>query len=366
MRYRPGRSLFGLVLALAVWTQADPAFARGPQSPGSQFPGSQFLGLQPPADARDADAVPYVTDQCRGIYRQYLDAPDHKAFVLTRTGACYAATRQASAAEAEAKALEACRKATPAPCFPYARNGQLVRGDLYRLTVGSLRSDPDYPILGPIHAKGVLVWAHGKGSRGDGRPADYRANPLPPIARAFAAAGWDVFRHDRDPAADTLPPGNNAFIEGLESLKVLGYGRVIAGGQSFGGWMALNMLTRTPVVDGVLALAPAVHGTDFTEEKRQQALKDFAAILLQPPRAKAGRVVVALFAEDPFDPDLDARAKGLTDHFAGAKLPLLLLARPSGLSGQALSGHTAGVGQPFADRYAPCILAFFEGAATGC
>jgi pimeloyl-ACP methyl ester carboxylesterase len=208
---------------------------------------------------------------------------------------------------------------------------------------------------GPQAAAGVVVWAHGYGGPGQ----DYRNVPLPGLLAVLNDAGWDVLRHDRDPAADELHLALPALLRGLPALREAGYRRVMLGGQSRGGWQAMLAAAQRPeLVDAVLATAPAAHGE--ASRPHPDALPDFSRAIAALPPDRV-RLLVALFEEDPFDPSPTAREAAVQAAAAARMAPTLAI-RPRA---EVARGHNGAQDWRFTRLFAGCLLTWLDGAARG-
>jgi hypothetical protein len=111
------------------------------------------------------------------------------------------------------------------------------------------------------------------------------------------------------------------------------------------------MALDTPgLADVHIAIAPAAIG-DLGEAGQQAQLAALRGVLAAA-RAGHARVVVANFSDDPFNglPDARAEALRLLEGRVGA---LLLIDRPEGIT-----GHGAGAGRAFAERFGGCLFRF--------
>jgi hypothetical protein len=87
------------------------------ERPGELPPASAY------AEILDVDAVPYLSDRGRELYRQYLARPAPKAFALSTEGA---ASFWANNSQAVSKALERCEKQGKGQCQLYAYDDTVV------------------------------------------------------------------------------------------------------------------------------------------------------------------------------------------------------------------------------------------------
>lgn len=262
----------------------------------------------------------------------------------------------------EARALESCqRRSGGVPCWIAVRDLAIVApGQEWapppppataRLAYWSHETVADGRFLwwGEAQARGVLVWAHGRTGG-----TDLRGNQPQSWIRRFNNAGYDVWRFDRDPRTDSTTRAAAWLRDDLAELRRRGYRRVIVAGQSRGGWNAMMMLDTPGLADVVVAIAPAAHGS-AGEAAPSRQLADTRA-LVGAVRARAARLAVASFRDDPFDHAPDQRPevlRGFADRLAG----FLLIDRPEGLP-----GHGAGATTAFNDRFGACLLRF--GTAT--
>jgi hypothetical protein len=176
--------------------------------------------------------------------------------------------------------------------------------------------------------------------------------------RRFSNAGWDVYRFDRDPRYDRLDWAIRKLTDGARQLHAAGYRRVIAAGHSRGAWHSLEVLREPGVLDGVIAGAPARHGTwSQSGTVGLQGLDDYRSLI----RAIAdAHVPVALFVftGDPYDPDPAERAAYARARLDAGGTPLLVIERPDGIA-----GHHGAEGAAFNQRFGACVLAFMEAPA---
>lgn len=78
------------------------------------------------ADIRSAEAVPHLKPAGRAQYLQFLAAEPHRAFFIAPGGGWAWNADAASPGAAASAALEACRRATPQKCVPYAIDDRVV------------------------------------------------------------------------------------------------------------------------------------------------------------------------------------------------------------------------------------------------
>ena len=163
-------------------------------------------------------------------------------------------------------------------------------------------------------------------------------------------------RFDRDPNADSRDRAAGWLEDSLADLRRRGYKRIVVGGQSRGGWNALQMLTRPGLADVVVAVSPAAHGSGGSTNLSAQR-DDLRRLVGDVPAAPA-RLAFVQFAGDPFAGDLGGR-KELIERLRDRLGGLLILDQPEGFAGH-FGGNTA----LFAQRYGPCLLQFATARQT--
>lgn len=197
-----------------------------------------------------------------------------------------------------------------------------------------LQAEPLHPSAGfqprgPAQARGALVWLHGSYDT-DTQPSP----PEPAWVRRAAERGYDIWRFDRTPGNDPLAAGGEQLAAGLAALRAGGYPRILVAGHSRGAWIALSVLSRPGLADGVAAFSPAAHGTN--PERQPRALADFDALMRATGHAPNTRLVIAQFADDPLDPDPQGRQDMVREagRHRGLKLqPILNPDQPRGHHG---------------------------------
>jgi phosphoglycolate phosphatase-like HAD superfamily hydrolase len=202
---------------------------------------------------------------------------------------------------------------------------------------------------GPEQARGVLVFAHAKAEA----LTDLRGRQPHSWTRHFNNAGFDVWRFDREPNADSARRAAAWLRDDLAELRGRGYRQVIVAGQSRGGWNALMVLNRPGLADVTIAIAAAAHGRPSDENNRLHAqIAEMEALLTEAAGARRTRLAIADFSDDPFMAEPDKRAEALRrqrERFGA----FLLIDRPAGVAGHGAGGTTA-----FNDRYGACLLRF--------
>ncbi len=215
----------------------------------------------------------------------------------------------------------------------------------------SLHPSAAFVPLGPERAAGILVWLHG-GYDSDVEPD---GPPEPGWVARMAERHYDIWRFDRPPGQDRLDASGAALVASLQRLRADGYRRVVVAGQSRGAFVALGALAHPELVDAIAAISPAAHGTN--PARRPQAMADFMARLNDA--AGPMRFAMVQLADDPFDPDPDARTAAVRAAAARAGISLLLIDRPS-----APVGHMGSYEPAFDTLFGACLAEFLTGAAS--
>lgn len=201
-----------------------------------------------------------------------------------------------------------------------------------------------FEILGPEEAHGVLLYLHAEG---------LEDQPVAPIFAEMArVAQWDVLRINRRSVVD-IEANDAALLEFISTqndrVRRNGYSRVVVGGISRGGWLALSAATL-PALDAVIGLAPAAAGSDPDElEPTGHAL---ARHLVD---AKTRRIA-AFFLAEALDEDASRRgAAAVRRALASSGSRFMVVDRPPDLHRRsgAMSGR-------FARRYRDCLLEFIQ------
>jgi uncharacterized protein len=164
-----------------------------------------------------------------------------------------------------------------------------------------------------------LVLTHGAGS-------DCHAPLLASLARAFAGAGYVVLRYDlpfrrQRPKGPPYPAAaardREGVVRAIAEVRKLAPGRVIAGGQSYGGRQTAMIAAEQPALaDALLLLSYPLHAPATPEKKRTA----FFSELHQP-------VLFVHGAADPFGTLEEIRAA------------MELISAPTGLLPVERSGH---------------------------
>jgi hypothetical protein len=299
----------------------------------------------------DQSAVPGLTEAGRASYQRWLDANLPRAFAIARNGRVgwSAGDRLADARE---QALSRCREQGGTGCVIYAENLTVVwpsnappappapPGALISHMSYSFTPDARFIWWGP-QARGVLIWAHGT-QGGEGQP--------PPDLRPFNNAGYDVVRFDRVAMSDQRDRAAAWLRDGIKQMRAMGYPSVIVGGQSRGGWNALQMLRYPGLADVVIAVSPASQGAGDNSDLLAQ-LDDLHAVIADVAPAQS-RLVFVQFSGDPYASD-EATRERLIERLRPRLGALLTIDRPPGFN-----GHLAGESLDFGEAYGECLLRF--------
>jgi pimeloyl-ACP methyl ester carboxylesterase len=287
---------------------------------------------------------------CKSRYDTYLLGPYPRAFALSadRKSCGYSAGGE-SRETVEAAALRICG----ANCAIAARSPELLPdAEITPADMRPAQRDPTSRHRGPGEAVGAIVWS--PGSTPDRRPS---RNSTAPFVRPFNEAKWDVWRVDRlEPGQNTLKGAIEVLNQAIDRVKSAGYRRIVLAGQSVGGFLSLALAARRTDIDAVIATAPAIRGdlTDKKPQELQRVLREFDAIFSRRANPNT-RLAVALFDKDEYEPSAAQRVTIMERRARNDGWPILLIERPEGLT-----GHNAGRGVPFAQRYRDCLMRFVE------
>jgi len=207
---------------------------------------------------------------------------------------------------------------------------------------------PERTPLGPAHASGAVIWAHGLSLNDE----DSRA-PTPPYVKALADQGWDTFRLNRLREAESLSGTAARLAKAARDLRAQGYGRIALAGQSFGAFAALAAAAEDGVADAVIATAPAAYGS-FSESFAtwRANATELYRLLRQIGETP---VMLVYFHGDAYDPG--GRADASRAILVGRRARDLIIDQPADLI-----GHSAASSGLFARRFAACIGRFIAGA----
>lgn len=120
-----------------VWWQEAERFLREVDMPTRE----KYMVTRPPAPARsdfarvdDIDAVPYLSENGRAAYKEYLNKMTPRAFAVSATGAwCWAEEGE----EPDARALATCAQKSGQPCQLYSVDDYVVWQGQQRNTAGA-------------------------------------------------------------------------------------------------------------------------------------------------------------------------------------------------------------------------------------
>lgn len=342
---RPWLPVLAVLLALAACAGPPPEEAPPP--------------ARPRVSVLDIEAVPLPTTEARPVYARFLTYPAPRAFAIGAAGGVAWTAGAPSTGAAVDRALAGCRKANRnRPCRLYARdqdvvwNGEPPPDDARPEGTGGrgwMLFAPEGTLYHGSAARGAILWTHGRG----GEPASPQARMPHPFVQRFNNAGFDVWLLLREPQADRNYDQVRSFAD--ETLREAArwlrherrYGRIIAAGQSAGGWAALAALDTPGLIDGAIAIAGAGY---YVAPDGRRNLLDFDALLGRVRDATAP-IVAVMFDGDPLLPEPARSAEAMRRALAWRSGRLLVIERPEGLA-----GHGAGVAPMFNDRFGACLL----------
>ncbi len=157
-------------------------------------------------------------------------------------------TGTASIEATRERALDSCTRKGASDCRLYAENLTVSGGDhassspaiapATLITGSGYAFVPDDRFLWyeASAATGIIVWGHGYA--GD----DERGSQPPAFLRTLNNDGYSVVRFDREPGEDIWVDRQTQHLrDGLIELRRRGWKRIVAGGQSRGGWNAFGI-----------------------------------------------------------------------------------------------------------------------------
>jgi len=201
---------------------------------------------------------------------------------------------------------------------------------------------------GPEQAKGLFVYFHAKSP-------EALSLPIPSLFSEMARiAQWDILRINRIPFVDEESRDDSILrvvADEVARARQDGYRRIIVGGISRGGWLALLSAT-VPGVDAVIGLAP---GTTTLQRRELERTRD--ALAQKLTGAKARRIAAFFFDGDPREETEERRAVVIRRALQSTPSTFMVVDRPPDLYGHA----GAGKGR-LARRYRDCLLQFVQGA----
>ena len=202
------------------------------------------------------------------------------------------------------------------------------------------------PRRGPARAKALFVYFHA-------RSVDALSVPIAILFTEMARiAQWDILRINRYPPTDDEEL-DAAILKRLSdeitSARTAGYKRIVVGGVSRGGWLALSA-AALPGVDVVIALAP---GTGGLERKDLERTRDVLAQRLVG--AQARRVAAFFFDGDPREAVEERRAAVIRRALQRTRSAYMIVDRPPDLY-----AHVAAGSGRLVRRYRDCLLQFAQ------
>ena len=315
---------------------------------------------QPRNPLLEMSASPGLSQADRASVERFLRYPVPRVLALGPNGAAGWQSLGGTPEEIERRALDSCqRRSGGAPCQVAVRDlSVLLPGRAWtppeppsgmRLSSWNHETVPDPRFIwwGPDQARGVLVFAHGRGARG----VDSRGGQPQGWTRHFNNAGYDVWRFDRHPNSDEAVPAAGWLRADLAELRRRGYRHIVMAGQSRGGWNTLMVLDTPGLADVHISIAPAAHG-DLGSASHGRQLDDLRGIVAGAAGAPRARVAIANFREDNFDAEPERRG-ALFRELGGRAGAFLFIDRP-----EQPTGHGAGGSGAFNDRFGACLLRF--------
>lgn len=215
---------------------------------------------------------------------------------------------------------------------------------------------------GPEKAKGVIYFIDGLDPQA--RAADNFKPTFPYLHTLNAQFGWDVinakYPNSKSDVGHSIPPSVEFVVTRIKALRAQGYKKVIIAGQSWGGWVSINVArtnNASKELDGLLIVAPAAYGARIWDGKDNPYYMQNFTEYVRDVKAVRTPTIAVFFAGDEFDPG--ERGEVTDALFFRARTPLLLINRPAGFI-----GHGAAWLPPFADIFAACIDDFLRAPQT--
>ena len=311
----------------------------------------------------DLSLLPPTSEQGVQSFSKFLLGNANRAFAFGSNGA-YGGMWGARTREiAQESALTSCAQKGAADCRLYAEGLAIVwpghkvpvqSNGPRILTEGSgfaLVPDERFFWYPPAIARGIVVWGHGYA--GD----DERGLQPPSFLRALNNIGYSVARFDRDPGDDAWSDLQTRHLrDGLAVLKAGGWKKIVAGGQSRGGWNALELL-RTPGVADVIITTSAGPGTGTDVTTQIMKGQTMLYSLAHDVPSQTTRLAYIQFLDDPYGGNKTYRADLIRDVVRLRIGALLLIDQPPNFS-----GHSGAYRPAFATRYGECLKRFVEDA----
>jgi hypothetical protein len=215
---------------------------------------------------------------------------------------------------------------------------------------------PQYPLRGPQAAPGLLLWNHGV----NGHEAQYQYPP-PLAVETLASHGWDTMKINRNPAFEggwitTGQQHVNMLVQQVLAAQRGGYSRIIVGGYSYGGAIALEAAIKVPVY-GVIAMVPGIGQPKLQAGGASDSHSaDIVQYTLAQIRAiRTSRALFVLPPDDELLPGYD-QAPAVRQEMNARGLPYMLVDRQ-------VHGHNGGYTPAFWP-YASCGVIFFSPSVT--
>jgi hypothetical protein len=223
---------------------------------------------------------------------------------------------------------------------------------------------------GPEKAKGVIYFARGWGQFSCCRNRD-DFQMVPYFLKSLSENGWDVLgakipEGPRTEFAHEAAPGGAGFLKRrVRELRAQGYKRVVLGGHSWGGWLALLVAQdRSLPLDAIISSSPSTYGPAIIpggprkgqpNPNHMRNWTEFRPLI----ENLATPVVLKVFRDDPFEPEAANRGAYAKEKLAGNKVPHLVFNKPRGFS-----GHSAPWLPVFDFAFGECMRAFLEEPAV--
>ncbi|MBM3649891.1 MAG: hypothetical protein FJX11_19095 [Alphaproteobacteria bacterium] len=201
---------------------------------------------------------------------------------------------------------------------------------------------------GPKEAEGVLMYFHGRSSR------DLTKDPILTLFVEMAnVANWDILRINRHPYVDCEDMDEDILqvvASVVEQARRDGYRKVVVGGGSGGGWLALRA-AALPGVDAAIGLGPGTaYGRSELSRTRDVLAGDLAL-------AQAKRVAIFLFEGDLLEDLEERRAVAFRRALDNSASSYLIVDHPPDLR-----GHQAIGSGRLVRRYRDCLLQLIRDA----
>ncbi len=195
-------------------------------------------------------------------------------------------------------------------------------------------------------------------------------SPLPEyfVSEIQNSRGWDLIdgNYPRSGVSEIRRAGGSNFgaavflARRLKELKAQGYQRIYVGGQSWGGWIGLDLATMPGLpLDGVVLVVPACGGWRSTGADRDDPSYENNKLFFDQLIARVRYPTVGVFfLGDEYEPA--DRGVGAADVLTRHGVPNLIIDHPPGFS-----GHGSAWFPPFDYLYGSCIADFLESPRTG-